>query len=556
MGVNVVNAQPAKTQRVDPQRSARGVTPHSTGFSGTSPIDKLQRAVGNRSITSLLRSQIIQPKLSVSHPEDESEREADRVAEQVMRMTEPPGQQDEEKEGLIQRKFGLPVQRKCTGYSSGGEACSTCAEEEKLQRAIAPGPVESIVQAKHDRSQGEIAPTVPADFGAALGGGRPLPAVIRSFFEPRFGADFSGVRVHTHNEAAQVARSLNAKAFTLGRDLVFGAGQYSPETTSGKQLLAHELTHVLQQEGGRRARNEQALSLASLAQNSSVQTSGEGVIRRAPISGQERAADEGSDVTAESEVEDEEMEPEAESSDECETISEESEEETATGSDLGEVSATFAAGKENKSKPKRPGWWATLMEKRRNRKECKRQGKGKKRKKGKSPKDPQTPVRCITKYELDQTEIASGRQPLVRNQPTNRNFVLDDPNCFYVVRWDMKDIPDRIIITDNNTNALIVDTAMVAGTGSSQFIPGPANINIQVIPNDGTDNPDNEPTVYEYKITATCGRVKKIRTCFWLGVVPMGRRVESEKFDPTKNYRREKSKWMTRNAARRLLGKN
>src|SRR5262245_51906059 len=88
MGVNVVNAQPAKTQRIDPQRSAHNVSPNGAGLSVATPIHKLQRTVGNRAMSSLLRSRIIQPKLTVSQPDDEYEREADRVADQVMRMAD------------------------------------------------------------------------------------------------------------------------------------------------------------------------------------------------------------------------------------------------------------------------------------------------------------------------------------------------------------------------------------------------------------------------------------------------------------------------------------
>jgi hypothetical protein len=82
---------------------------------------------------------------------------------------------------------------------------------------------------------------------ALSGRGQPLPESARNFFEPRFGYDFSQVRVHTDATAAETARALNARAFTVGRDVVFGAGQYAPETSQGKKLLAHELTHVVQQ---------------------------------------------------------------------------------------------------------------------------------------------------------------------------------------------------------------------------------------------------------------------------------------------------------------------
>lgn len=83
------------------------------------------------------------------------------------------------------------------------------------------------------------------------GCGQALPEVDRSFMERRFGADFSGVRVHTDSNAVQLSRELKAEAFTYGRDIYFGIGRYSPSTSSGKRLLAHELMHVVQQTGGR-----------------------------------------------------------------------------------------------------------------------------------------------------------------------------------------------------------------------------------------------------------------------------------------------------------------
>lgn len=76
-----------------------------------------------------------------------------------------------------------------------------------------------------------------------------MPPATRTFFEPRFGADFSQVRLHTDSRAADTARSINAKAFTVGSDIAFGAGQYRPESREGQHLLAHELTHVVQQKG-------------------------------------------------------------------------------------------------------------------------------------------------------------------------------------------------------------------------------------------------------------------------------------------------------------------
>lgn len=81
--------------------------------------------------------------------------------------------------------------------------------------------------------------------------GLPLDAETRSLFEPQFGHDFSNVRVHTNAKAADSARAQDARAYTVGWDVVFGSGQYAPKSRSGKQLLAHELTHVMQQQGTR-----------------------------------------------------------------------------------------------------------------------------------------------------------------------------------------------------------------------------------------------------------------------------------------------------------------
>jgi Domain of unknown function (DUF4157) len=148
-----------------------------------------------------------QAKLTVGAPDDAFEKEADQVADQVMRMPEPG------------------VQR----------MCHECEEE---------------LQAKEEPGQ---APEVPdgfaSRFAALRGGGQPLPAAERAFFEPRFGRDFSGVRLHSSPAAGDLARSVHARAFTLGDSIVFGQGQYAPGAQAGRQLLAHELTHVVQQGG-------------------------------------------------------------------------------------------------------------------------------------------------------------------------------------------------------------------------------------------------------------------------------------------------------------------
>jgi hypothetical protein len=118
MGLHVASRQNASPQRADPQRSTPRQAP-CAACAGATPIQRLQRAVGNRAMNSLLRSPIIQPKLTISEPGDEYEREADRVADHVMRM--PDGQ------ALGTLRPGGPgvVQRKCACNGAGGD-CTEC----------------------------------------------------------------------------------------------------------------------------------------------------------------------------------------------------------------------------------------------------------------------------------------------------------------------------------------------------------------------------------------------------------------------------------------------
>jgi hypothetical protein len=126
------------------------------------------------------------------------------------------------------------LQRKCDcGGSAGHEGeCEDC-KKKKLQRRTA-GPAAS-----------SVAPPIVHD--VLRSAGHPLDTQTRAFFEPRFGHDFSKVRVHTDAKADDSARAVNALAYTVGQDLVFGNGHFAPTTKSGQQLLAHELTHVVQQ---------------------------------------------------------------------------------------------------------------------------------------------------------------------------------------------------------------------------------------------------------------------------------------------------------------------
>lgn len=187
----------------------------------TDRVLHLQRTIGNREVTRLIRSGILQAKLSIGQPGDIYEQEADRVAEQVMRMPD-------EKQSLVNSQWSF-VQRK--------SSCPACEEEEK--------PIS--LKASGGCGGSDVMSCVESHINALKGSGQSLSPGAREFFEPRFGADFSQVRVHNGSDAAAIATEINAKAFTTGNDIFFNTGQYSPGTSGGKSLLAHELTHTLQQ---------------------------------------------------------------------------------------------------------------------------------------------------------------------------------------------------------------------------------------------------------------------------------------------------------------------
>ncbi len=124
--------------------------------------------------------------------------------------------------------------------------CAECEAETEAEPGLDQEP-ETI----RTKSSAQVSPSVTQATQAGIdgmrGGGRPLPAPLREGLEPRFGRDFSAVRIHADSRAAGLARSLSARAFTVGGDIAFARGEYRPGTPAGDRLLAHELTHVVQQ---------------------------------------------------------------------------------------------------------------------------------------------------------------------------------------------------------------------------------------------------------------------------------------------------------------------
>lgn len=197
----------------------------------------------------ILPRPFVQPKLVVAPPGDKYEQEADRVAEQVMQMPEPcPKCQPEDEDLLakpISHKITQLIQRQETGHE---EVEDEVEEEEKFIQPKRAGGLTSQLDSDlntYVRSMRSI--------------GQPLSESTRNFFEQRFCYNFSHVRVHTDSKASKIARALNAKAFAVGQNIVFGSTYYKPETIAGKKLLAHELTHIVQKNGSFSQQNQMNL---------------------------------------------------------------------------------------------------------------------------------------------------------------------------------------------------------------------------------------------------------------------------------------------------------
>ena len=202
---------------------------------------------------------MVQPKLKINQPGDKYEQEADRVAEMVLRMPD-----SHSVDSISQSPES--VQSECASCASGRVTCPRCTENNgRIQRKSLSESItlfahrqasrsdlakEERLQRREDNVHDPVAtPFVSASINGLRGAGQPLPDSERSFFEPRFGRDFGDVRVHTGSRAQGVSQAIHAKAFTVGKDIVFGSGQYSPGNTEGRRLLGHELTHVVQQTG-------------------------------------------------------------------------------------------------------------------------------------------------------------------------------------------------------------------------------------------------------------------------------------------------------------------
>ncbi|HXS56359.1 MAG TPA: DUF4157 domain-containing protein, partial [Hanamia sp.] len=226
---------------------------------------------------SFFRASPIQAKLTVNQPGDIYEKEADAMADKVVqRLSEPGSIQKksnssvgvvtpliqkkcahcEEEEKLEEKEKKDPVKEKIqkkpvfesnAGPPDHGSLPSGEGRDEAIQRKCAACEKEKKLQKKCETASQPSSANIESSLIASKGSGMPLPSVLRAQMENSFDADFSNVRIHNEPSSVQMNRHLNAQAFTHGSDVYFNAGKYDTGSNAGKHLLAHELTHVVQQ---------------------------------------------------------------------------------------------------------------------------------------------------------------------------------------------------------------------------------------------------------------------------------------------------------------------
>jgi hypothetical protein len=232
----------AGTQGAKPAYKAPGKAAPSGGGTAANALQTFNRLA-------------MRPKLEVSEPGDAVEREADAVADKVMRMPDPQaasagaGAKPADKAGG-KGAANAGTAPKAPAPTSPGKASASGAQpkgggaQPAIQREAKPGHDQR--SQRQDTPSGAGQPDSPAALKAQLGAGMPLDQASRAFFEQRLGRDLSEVRIHTDAKAADAASSLHARAFAYGNHIVFAGGAYQPGSDEGKRLLAHELAHVMQ----------------------------------------------------------------------------------------------------------------------------------------------------------------------------------------------------------------------------------------------------------------------------------------------------------------------
>jgi hypothetical protein len=230
---------------VEADKVADKVTNKSTsgGLLQSKPEEEIQQKPISETISTVQKQEMKEEKDPVQKKEEEDKpvqkKEEEKDPVQKKDDKEEPVQKKEEEKDTVQKKDEKeePVQKKEEEEKPVQAKCDNCEEKEKVQK-------------KSNKSQTEIQHNgIESKLNKSKGGGNKLDKNTKQEMESGFGADFSNVKIHTDSNAEQMSQEIGAQAFTNGNDVYFNKGKYNPDSKEGKHLLAHELTHTVQQTG-------------------------------------------------------------------------------------------------------------------------------------------------------------------------------------------------------------------------------------------------------------------------------------------------------------------
>ena len=255
----------------------------------------LELAQGDRQETSAtakvepMEQPVVQAKMAIGQAGDKYEQEADRTAHQVIqKMSESETESADERVAVEEETESPQIQQKC-GCGGKDETVQRKSDNTLQSEEILAEDVENqgstkepeledtenedlIIQRKPKETNAEATPDLTRSLKQQKGKGQPLPDGLKQQMEGAFGKDFSGVKIHADTEADRLTRSIKARAFTIGQDIFFRQGEYTPGSMQGQELLAHELTHVVQQGGsGDKSSEDTGVNVSEVSEDVGIQ---------------------------------------------------------------------------------------------------------------------------------------------------------------------------------------------------------------------------------------------------------------------------------------------